>query len=282
MKEAKRSRVLVVRAKGQASALAELLCANALEPVPVPAIEIAPPASWCGLDAALTTLRTFDWTIFPSANAVQAFVQRARMLGLAANPRKIAAVGPATARAVEEALGQSVDLMPERYVAEALASALVPFAMGASMLLVRAAVARDVLPEALTAAGAAVTVAEAYRNVVPVSSVDALRRLFANEPPDAVAFTSGSTARNLGTLLEAAGLEMPTGMVLASIGPITSGAMRELGWEPAVEAEEATIAGLVEGLKRAFAGGRHSAPTPTHYPEDKQKRNTEVHSLRLG
>jgi uroporphyrinogen-III synthase len=219
-----------------------------MEPVLVPAIEIAPPESWCGLDAALTALGSYDWVVFTSANAVESFAARARRLGLGANPKRVAVVGPATARAVEEALGQAVDLMPERYVAEELAAALAPVIHGASVLLVRAAVARDVLPEALAAAGALVTVAEAYRNVVPEGSVAELKALFREGPPEGVAFTSGSTARNLKGLLEAAGLEMPEGIVLGSIGPVTSAAMRELGWEPRVQAEEATVAALVEGF----------------------------------
>lgn len=226
--------------------MAELLETRGMDPVLVPAIEIAPPGSWCGLDAALTALGSYDWVVFASANAVESFAARARLLGLGAHPKRIAVVGPATAKAVEEALRQRVALMPERYVAEELAAALVPGAQGASILIVRAAVARDVLPETLTAAGAVVTVAEAYRNVVPAESVSALKALFRDGPPEGIAFTSGSTARNLKGLLEAAGLEMPEGVVLGSIGPVTSAAMRELGWEPGVEAKEATVAALVE------------------------------------
>jgi uroporphyrinogen-III synthase len=219
-----------------------------MEPVLVPAIEIAPPGSWCGLDAALTALGSYDWVVFASANAVEAFAARATRLGLGARPKRVAVVGPATAKAVEETLGQTVDLIPVRYVAEELAAALVPVVYGASILLVRAAVARDVLPEALAASGAMVTVAEAYRNVVPAGSVSELKALFQDGPPEGIAFTSGSTARNFKGLLEAAGLEMPEGVVLGSIGPVTSAAMRELGWQPTVEAQEATVAGLVKGF----------------------------------
>lgn len=118
------------------------------------------------------------------------------------------------------------------------------------MLLVRAAIARDTLPEALSAAGASVTIAEAYRTVVPTASVDALRALFTINPPDAITFTSASTAHSLAALLESAGLTIPESVFLASIGPITSQALRELNLEPTVEASESTIPSLVEALVR--------------------------------
>ena len=219
----------------------------------IPTIEIAPPVSWCGLDAALTTLRTFDWLVFTSANAVHAFAQRARTLALAANPRKIAAIGSATAHAIEEFLSRTADLIPSQAVAESLAQALAPHAAGASILLVRAAMARDVLPETLAAAGALVTIAEAYRNVVPEGAIDALHVLFAERPPDAVTFTSASTAFNLYSLISQQSLTLPAVTVLASIGPITSAALRNLGVEPTVEAADATIPSLVEALADHFA-----------------------------
>ena len=116
------------------------------------------------------------------------------------------------------------------------------------MLLVRAAEARDLLPEALAAAGAQVTLAEAYRNLMPSDAGDRLRRLFAEAPPDAITFTSASTVQNLVAILETMGLKIPAGTVLASIGPITSQAMRELGLAVTLEAREATMNSLVEAL----------------------------------
>ena len=246
-------RVLVTRAVGQASALAELLAQRGMEPVLIPTIEIAPPASYCGLDAALTTLRAYDWVVFTSANAVRAFAERARTLGLRADPRRVAVLGPATANAVGEALGCGVDLMPAQYVTEALALGLLPYAPGAAVLLVRAAVARDVLPEALASAGAMVTIVEAYRNVVPQDSVTELQTLFSSGGPDAITFTSASTATNLRRLLDTSLLAVQPGTVLASIGPVTSRAMREVGLEPTVEARESTTAGLVSVLEEFVA-----------------------------
>jgi uroporphyrinogen-III synthase len=249
-------RILITRARGQASTLAVLLEARGAVPILLPAIEISPPASWCGLDAALAALRSFDWLIFTSANAVYALMQRARTVKIIVNPRRIAAIGPATARAViESQLAQAVDLMPDRFVAEAFASALAPHAAGASMLLVRAAEARDVLPDALIAAGANLTIAEAYRNVLPQDSLAALPALFATDAGqnlDAITFTSASTAHNLCALLDAAGISLPGSIVLASIGPITSAAMRSVSLEPTVEAGAATIESLVDALEARF------------------------------
>ena len=122
------------------------------------------------------------------------------------------------------------------------------------MLFVRAAEARDHLPEALAAAGADVTVAEAYRNRTPPESIPVLQHLFSAPAlyPDAITFTSASTARNLAGLLEAAGLALPHHILLASIGPITSEALRDLGLTPTVEASAATIPALVESLISGF------------------------------
>ena len=241
--------MLVTRARGQASALVELLEAEGAEAIVIPTIEIVEPESFAEMDEALGRLAEFGWVIFTSANAVEVFAARTRLVeGL-----KVAVIGPATGKAVERLLGRAADLMPNEFVAESLLESLLPVAKGAAMLLVRAAVARDVLPEKLRAAGARVTVVDAYRTVVPEGSVTALKELFGTRPPDAVTFTSGSTVRNLADLMALAGVVMPGGMVMASIGPVTSGVMREVGWEASVEAAEATIPALVKALSEAKA-----------------------------
>ena len=248
-------RVLITRPRGQASALAIELATQGAETMLIPTIELAPPASYCALDAALASIRAFDWLLFTSANAVEAFTERARQLRLSPHPKRIAVIGPATAAAVRQTdLAATVDLVPARYVAEAFAEALLPHAPGSAMLLVRAAIARDVLPATLTAAGAQVTIAEAYRNVVPAESISLLRECFATpaRQPHVITFTSASTAVNLRALLDAAGLMLPHEIVLASIGPVTSQAMREAGFQPDVEAGAATIAGLVDAIVRRF------------------------------
>lgn len=243
-------RILITRTRHQASDLAARLDALGSTPILIPTIEIVPPETYAPLDAALAQLDQYDWLLFTSANAVEVFHQRSNPT---MTPKRIAVIGPATARAVQ-GIGLQVDLIPAKYVAESLAEALIPEIAGKRILLIRAAEARDILPEALTAAGAAVTVAEAYRNQIPLDSVAALRQLF-NSPasyPDVITFTSASTACNLIALLEVAGITLPVSSALASIGPITSQALRDLGHEPTIEAAAPTIEALVQSLLTHF------------------------------
>ncbi len=249
-------RILITRTRTQASELAAGLEALGATPLLIPTIEIAPPNSFVALDAALAAIRSYDWLIFTSANAVEAFHRRAQFHHLTAIPKKIAVIGPATARAVE-AIGLSVDLIPPRYIAESLAESLLPqihTATPTNMLLIRAEQARDHLPEALTAAGATLTIADAYRNQLPPEAISALQSLFTNPANylHAITFTSASTATNFFNLLESANLTLPPDTALASIGPITSNTLRDLGHPPQVEAAEPTIPSLVEALKTHF------------------------------
>jgi uroporphyrinogen-III synthase len=250
------TRILITRTRRQASELSARLEALGAHCILISTIEIAPPASFRALDAALASLSTFDWLLFTSANAVHAFHQRAAHLGIEPAPHpRIAAIGPATAAALAS-IGLPADLIPPRYVAESLAEALTPHAPGRSFLLLRAEseAARDILPDTLTAAGAHLTLAPAYRNLTPPEAIPALESLFApgTTPPDAITFTSSSTARNLVTLLEAANLTLPAGVTLASIGPITSATLRDLGLTPTLEAAEPTIAALTTALTTHF------------------------------
>ncbi|NYF89832.1 uroporphyrinogen-III synthase [Tunturiibacter empetritectus] len=246
-------RILITRTRHQASELATQLEALGAITILIPTIEIVPPASFAALDAAITCLRTYDWLIFTSANAVEAFHRRAQFLHLTQLAKHIAVIGPATLRAAN-AIGLTVDLIPPQYIAESLAEALLPEAPGRSFLLPRAAEARDTLPATLTAAGATVTIAEAYRNQTPPDSIPALQHLFSapENYPDAITFTSASTARNLMGLLEVAKLTLPPKITLASIGPVTSQELRDLGHEPSIEAAESTIPALVQSLATHF------------------------------
>ena len=246
-------RILITRTRPQASGLAAQLEALGAIPILIPTIEIAPPVSFAALDAALTCLGTYDWLLFTSANAVEAFHRRAQFLRLTQLPKKIAAIGPATLQAAN-AIGLTIDLIPPHYLGESLAESLLPEAAGKSFLLVRAAQARDTIPEALIAAGATITIAEAYRNQLPPDSISAIQHLFSapERYPDAITFTSASTARNLITLLEAANLTLPPNITLASIGPITSQTLRDLGHDPTIEASEPTIPALIQSLLNHF------------------------------
>ena len=259
-------RVLITRSPRQASELATQLRELGLEPVLVPAIEIGPPWSFEALDGALARISTFHWVVFTSANAVEALQERlaaggleiAKVFAAGSSPR-IAAIGPATARALES-VGVSVDLVPAQAVAESLTNALLPYVRqldgtATRFLLVRAEDAREVLPETLRAAGAEVIIAPAYRTVVANESIEIIRRLF-EDPAQlaAITFTSSSTARNLLALCEAAGVNLPDSALRVSIGPITSETLRSLGYPPHAEAESATVVALAEAVSRAVDG----------------------------
>ena len=230
------------------------------EAILVPMIEIVPPLSFAELDDAIRLLngdeQTVDWVVFTSANAVQALSSRALELGATLRSRRIAVIGPATAKAVTAAeLAPEIEpmLVPSEYVAESLAKALLAVSKTPQrFLLVRAEEARDVIPVTLEAAGHTVRIAAAYRNITPPGTLHALREIFA-EPdcyPDVITFTSSSTARNLVALLASIDLKIPVGIALASIGPITSATLGELGYEPTFEADEPTIDSLALAISR--------------------------------
>jgi uroporphyrinogen-III synthase len=248
-------RILVTRAAHQAGKLSEELRALGAEPVQVPVLEIRPPESYEALDAALRNLGGYDWLIFTSANTVRALVERSAALGMSferiATP-KVGAVGEATAIAARNA-GFAVAMVPQSYVAESLVESLTGLAVGRRILLARAAIARDVIPDALRAVGAQVDVVDAYRNVLPESAPEQLRAALAGRI-DAATFTSSSSVTHLAEAAQKAGVAFPfAGVPAISIGPITSQTLRENGWEPAIEADPHDIPGLVEAVTRIFA-----------------------------
>ena len=252
-------RILVTRARHQAGQLSIELKKLGAEPIEVPAIEIVPPESFAALDAALLDPHQFDWLIVTSANAARAIRDRCDTLGIAPanlSHLKIAAIGAPTAHALGEA-GLSVAITPSQYVAESLLEALGRQAANARVLIVRAAVARDVIPESLVRQGARVTIVEAYRTAIPQDSIAKIAQLFTGPPPDAATFTSSSTVTNFFALLRAAGFDKPPDGALAiSIGPITSQTLRDHGWEPSAEADPHDVAGLVAATVRVL---RHEA-----------------------
>jgi uroporphyrinogen III methyltransferase/synthase len=222
--------------------------------IEAPTIELAPPANQVAVDAALRSIGRYDWVVFTSANGVAFTRQRLRELGLDARAfggAKVAAIGDATAAAVSRELFLSVDLCPDRFVAEALADALEAggAVRGKRFLLPRADIARPVLRERLERGGAA---------EVSDVAVYETKRAAALPPPllealDAgeltwVTFTSSSTARNFAHLLGPDYRERLKGARLASIGPVTTATLRELGLEPTVQAETFNIDGLIAAM----------------------------------
>lgn len=249
-------RVLITRAKKQSAGLARPLRTLGAQVLEVPTIEIRPPRTYKPLDSALGNIAEYDWLVLTSVNGVEALFSRLRKMRIPVarlSHLEVAAIGPATRKAIEER-GLRVRVTPEKYVAESVVEALRGRTEGKYVLLVRAKIARDVLPNELRRSGAAVDVVEAYETRVPRGTAAKLKKLFSGRGrPDVITFTSSSTATNFLALLGPAAKKMLDGVCLASIGPVTSATLRQAGCPPTVEAREYTMEGLVEAI-RTWAG----------------------------
>jgi uroporphyrinogen-III synthase len=252
-------RILVSRAKKQAGALSSALRELGSSVIEIPFIDIRKPRSYQPLDEALENIDNYDWLILTSVNGVEALfdrMQKRRLTLSSLAATKIAAIGPATRRAIEER-GVKVDVTPKEYVAESVVWALHRRVKGKRVLLVRAKIARDVIPRELRKAGAQVDVMEAYETVVPESSRRRLRAALASDKhkPHAITFTSSSTVKNFVGLLGLRGARAALkktaqrrGTYSASIGPVTSATLREFNLPVDIEAAEYTVPGLVEAI----------------------------------
>ena len=281
-------RVLVGRARHQAGALSTELRKQGAEVLEIPFIEIRKPRSFRPLDSAIKSLDTYDWLILTSVNGVDAMWSRIEQLpkrlwkkavstmvfsnnatwksgalaprqqtknsGALAPALRVAAIGPATKKAIEKR-GITVDVMPKEYVAESVVRSLKNKVRGKRVLLVRAKVARDVIPRELRQAGAHVDVVEAYETVVPENSRRRLQAALKNpkKRPHVVTFTSSSTVKNFVELLGTRMAKLPDEIQTASIGPVTSATLRELKLPVDIQAREFTIPGLVAAIVNAAA-----------------------------
>lgn len=239
-------RILVTRPRAQARAMVTALHGLGAVPVVFPLIRVTLPADWVPLDAALHDWDKFDWAAFTSANGVRAVWQRAGRLGieLAPGPR-IAAVGPATAAALRRR-GMAPDFVPAVFRTEAIADGLGDV-VGSAILLPRAAEASPALPELLRQRGARTTEVFAYRTLAPDFLGKSLRELLHRERIEIVCLTSPSAARSFYALL-GDGKEIPPGVRIACIGPVTADALRALGLHPDWVAAEYTADGLVAAI----------------------------------
>jgi len=238
-------RVIVTRARAQASGLAATLAALGAEVVQLPAIRIEPRIEADPVRDAVEALHTYALVCLTSPNGVRLLFDAMEAAGRdarALSQAQVAAIGPGTAAALRER-GVIADVVPERSVAEALVDALAEVPVdGKPVLIARAADARDILPDALRERGAQVDVVALYATVRedPEPAV-----LEAAMDADFVTFTSSSTVRNF---LEITGGRIPDGARVASIGPVTSATLREAGATVDIEAERHDPGGLVEAL----------------------------------
>jgi uroporphyrinogen III methyltransferase / synthase len=238
--------ILVTRPGEQAQELNEMLAALGATVLEQPGIAVADPQDWSPVDAALRRIESFDWLVFSSSNGVKKLLDRFLLMGggvdrLAAV--KLAAIGPGTAAELGH-YGLAADLVPDEYRAESLAAALAAQAAGKRFLLARASRGRQILPETLAAAGAIVEQVVVYESFDVETADPQVAAALAAGRIDWVTVTSSAIARAIVSLF---GEDLRKAR-LASISPITSQTLRELGYPPAAEAAEYTMPGLVAAI----------------------------------
>lgn len=247
-------KILITRTREQASKLKMALEEFGAEVYEVPTIEVRPLITDKTYEI-LKNLRNYDWIVFTSENGIRLFFETLLKLGLdlrSLHNLKIAVIGPATYEALKH-FYLKADIKPEKnFTQEGLAEAFQKVEVkGKRVLLVRAKVAREVLPESLKAQGAEVEILPIYETLCPETSGAKLKEVF-KEKINALTFTSSSTVENFFKLLKEAELDLPEDLVLASIGPVTSETLRKFGYEPTLEAKEYTISGLVSAMVEFF------------------------------
>lgn len=255
-------RVLVTRPEDRSLDLARMLRDEGADALRVPAIRIAPPDDPEPLARAVREAHGYDWIVWTSASGVRAFfaeVERQGKDARAIGRARICAIGPATEGALREH-GLRADAVPAEFRGEAAAKAILDAhggdLGGLRILLPRAAVAREVLPDTLRGAGASVDVVHAYKNV-PASAEDegAIRRALDEGAIDVVTFTAPSTVESVVRILGPRARELLTRVTTASIGPVTTAAAEKLGVRVDVTAARYTAEGLVDALRAHAARG---------------------------
>ncbi|WP_018131503.1 uroporphyrinogen-III C-methyltransferase [Effusibacillus pohliae] len=244
-------RVMITRARSQASELARRIEALGGEVYEFPVIRLAPPSDWGPVDQALAALETFDWLVFTSVNGVEFFFERMREISVDIRRirGKIAAVGSSTEEALR-ARGLIADLRPQQYVGESLFEALAPHLQpGHKILLPRADIARKELPGELRRIGCEVAEIDVYQNQPVFENAEEAVQMLKDGDIHILTFTSSSTVKNFVKILEGEDMEaILDGVTVASIGPITTETARKMGVRVDVTAETHTIAGLLDAL----------------------------------
>ena len=248
-------RIVNTRPVHQAGALDDLIRARGAIPVSYPCIAIRPPEDTAPLDNAIKQLveGRFDWLVITSANTVLSLSQRLQVLKLTLPthpPFKVAVVGPSTAEFAKSQLGLTADLIPDDYVAEALADAIGPRS-GMRVLLPESAIARPTLADILTAGGADVCVVEAYRTICGEGGVD-LPRLFAEKQVDAITFTSSSTVECFVERMQDEGGDIAdlSAVLIVCIGPKTAATAQVHHLDVAIVPETYTLHAMLDALEQ--------------------------------
>lgn len=250
-------RVLLTRAKEQADELAARLAGYGAEPVEAPTIKIVPPLDWAPVDHAISEIGTYDWIIFTSVNGVSRFMTRLFARGLDSRclaGRQLCCIGPRTAQELKK-FGVKADVIPAEYQAEGVLAALNRQNLKKARILIpRAEVARELLPEELRAAEAHVEVISVYRTLTPDQDSEEWRKELMDHRIHVVTFTSSSTVRNFVAMLGGAEAVKPLlqSVTIACIGPITAKTAEEYGMTVPIMPSENTIPGLVEAIAHHY------------------------------
>ncbi len=249
-------RIVVTRARAQASELTEQLADLGADCLECPTIEVAPPDSYAPLDAAVADLKRYQWVVFTSVNGVDAFFQRLTLQGRDARALghlRTAAIGPATAERLRSH-GVGTDILPQTYQAESVVAAFAKEPVrGGRILLPRAKEARTILPEQLRAMGAEVDEVPAYQTLASREKADELLTALQARTIDMVTFTSSSTVTNFKALLpEDQADVLMQGTAIACIGDITAQTAARLGFKVDLVAEVFTIKGLCDAIVKYY------------------------------
>jgi uroporphyrinogen III methyltransferase/synthase len=245
-------RIVVTRAREQASDLLQLLTASGADCLECPTIRIAPPEDWELLDRAIQGLSEYQWLVFTSVNGVGFFFKRLFELGKdvrALHQIQTACIGPATEKRLKD-FGLTCDILPESFRAESVVEAFKRQEVaGKRILLPRAKEARFILPEELSRMGAVVDEIPVYVTRIADDNIPALLTSLEDQHIDCVTFTSSSTVRNFKKLIpEAAFEQLMATVTVACIGPVTADTARGLGFKVHLVADTYTIPGLVNAL----------------------------------
>jgi len=247
-------RVLVTRAEHQANEFSRLLVELGAIPVEMPVIKIDPPRSWKKLDQAIMNRREYGWIMFTSVNAVEMFWKRLYILNLDSRwlaDTKVGAIGPATARALEEK-GVRPDYLPKIYTSQGFLAGLKKKDIaGCKVFLPRADIAGNELSDGLAKLGAEVKQVTAYRTATATKSISQAKQMLLGGEIDVITFTSVSTVNSLLAILGQR-WEVIKQAKLACIGPNTAAALADKGLKADIVAAEYTVLGLIEAMERYF------------------------------
>ncbi|HDM75933.1 MAG TPA: uroporphyrinogen-III C-methyltransferase [Deltaproteobacteria bacterium] len=249
--------ILVTRAREQASEFVQMLEEHGARCLVFPTIKVIPPSSWEELDTAIRNLDTYQWLIFTSVNGVRFFFNRLFELGRDVRDLKgikLCAIGPKTAEKISN-YGLALDFVPPEYRAEAIVEGLGKENIsGKRILLPRAAVAREILPQKLKELGAIIDVVEAYRTVLPEEIDKDVKEAVNAGSVDCITFTSSSTVRNFAKFFSSDDLRKSgSDIFIACIGPITADTARELGFNVNIIPQEYTLDALTESIVKYFS-----------------------------